>query len=350
MSVNDTAATVATVWIGIDVSKDTLDVCLLRASSQDKSKEKHKQFGNEASGHTKLLRWVQHLAGEEVCHFCLESTGSYSMAVAHFLAEAEQRVSIVNPARIKYAGLAQGVKNKTDRADARLIADYTRKENPALWRAAAPEVRLLVALVRRLHNVQESLVQEQNRLASPGLPAEVRTSLQKSIRFLEAEVKRLQKQIKEHSDGHPRLKADRELLLSIPGIGETTAHELLGEMPDVEQFASAQAMAAYAGLCPREHSSGSSVHKRTRLSKQGNSHLRRALYFPAISAVQWNAPVRAHYERLRERGKGKMVCLGAAMRKLLMICYGVLKNRQPFDPNWLENGQQKKLQLLVAAS
>lgn len=349
MSLNDANDTAATVWIGLDVSKDTLDVCLLRATG----KEKHKQFSNDAAGHAKLLRWVQHLAGEEVCHYCLESTGSYSMAVAHFLAEAEQRVSIVNPARIKYAAMAQGVGNKTDKADARLIATYCRKEQPALWRAAAPEVRVLVALVRRLHSlqelvVQELVVQEQNRLAAPGLPVEVRASLKKkkSIRFLEAQVKRLQQHIKEHIDNYPGLKADKQLLLSIPGIGETTAHELLGEMPDVTQFSCAQSVATYAGLCPREHSSGSSVRKRTRLSKQGNSHLRKALYFPAVSAVQWNPSVRAHYERMREKGKGKMVALGAAMRKLLMICYGVLKSRQPFDPQW---PQQQKRQPPLAA-
>ena len=254
-------------------------------------------------------------------------------------------MSIVNPARIKYAGLAQGMGNKTDKADARLIAGYCRKESPALWRAAAPEVRELVALVRRLHSVQALVVQEQNRLAAPSLPGAVRTSLKKSIRFLEAEVKCLQKQIKEHSNKHSGLKADKELLLSIPGIGETTAHELLGEMPDVTQFASSQAMAAYAGLCPREHSSGTSVRKRSRLSKTGNSHLRKALYFPAVSAMRCNSLVRTHYERLRENGKGKMVALGAAMRKLLMIAYGVLKNRQPYDPCW----QQKRQQPLVAA-
>jgi len=328
-----TAPGAATPWIGIDVSKDTLDVCLLRAGG----KEKHKTFANDAAGHSKLLRWVEHLVPGEIYHFCLESTGSYSMGVAHFLAEASQRVSLVNPARIKYAGLAQGVGNKTDRADARLIADYCRKEEPALWRASAPEVRVLVALVRRLHSVQGLLGQEQNRLGAPELPREVQSSLRKMIRVLEAEIKRLQKQIKDHINGHPGLKADKELLLSIPGIGETTAHELLGELPDVTQFASAQSVAAYAGLAPREHSSGASVRKRTRLSKRGNSHLRKALYFPAVSAVQWNAPVKAHYERMREKGKGKMVCLGAAMRKLLMICYGVLKSRQPFDPNWQQN-------------
>jgi transposase len=111
------------------------------------------------------------------------------MAVADFLVEAEQRVSIVNPARIKYAGMAQGVGNKTDKADARLIAHYCRKEQPALWRAAAPQVRVLVApgalWARRLHSVQELVVQEQNRLSVPGLPSAVRTSLKKSIRFLE---------------------------------------------------------------------------------------------------------------------------------------------------------------------
>lgn len=227
MDGNDSGNDTATVWVGIDVSKDSLDVCLLRATG----KEKHKNFSNDASGHAKLLRWVGHLAGAEVCHFCLESTGSYSMAVAHFLAEAEQRVSIVNPTRIKYAGMAWGIGNKTDKVDARLIADYCRKEQPVLWRASAPEVRVLVALVRRLHSIQEFVVQEQNRLSAPGLPVAVRTSLQKSLRFLEAEVQRLQKQIEEHIDNHPGLKADKELLLSIPGIGETTAHELLGEMP-----------------------------------------------------------------------------------------------------------------------
>ena len=104
----------ATIWLGMDVSKDRLDVCLLRASDKG-IKAQHKSFPNDAAGQAKLLRWVQHLAAPERCHFCLESTGSYSLAVATFLAEAEQFVSVVNPARIKYAGLAQGVGNKTDK-------------------------------------------------------------------------------------------------------------------------------------------------------------------------------------------------------------------------------------------
>jgi transposase len=102
----------------------------------------------------------------------------------------------------------------------------------------------------------------------------------------------------------------------------------------VQQFGSAEQVAAWAGLCPREHRSGTSVRKRTRLSKAGNAHVRKALYFPAITAVRHNPLVEALYQRLRAAGKSQMSALGAAMRKLLMLCYGVLKNRQKFTAEW----------------
>jgi transposase len=319
-----------TVWIGLDVSKDTLDACLLRPNDKRLSK----QFANDASGHAKLLRWVEQLAPQSRAHFCLEATGSYSNGVALYLAEAEQLVSVVNPARIHFFGKGQGQGNKTDKADATLIALFCRKETPELWRAASPEVRWLVALVRRLHSVGELLVQEKNRLQAPGQPAAVVQSLESSIAFLESETKRLQKQIRDHINQNPDLKRDSKLLQSIPGVGELTAWDILAELPDVSQFDSAQSVAAYAGLAPREHQSGKSVRKQTRLSKQGNTRLRRALYFPAVTALTWNPLVKAHYLRLREAGKGKMVALAACMRKMLMIIYGVLKHQKPFDPAW----------------
>lgn len=311
------------VWIGLDISKATLDACLLRPNGKSTAK----QFANDASGHLKLLRWAEHLAGEARAHFCLEATGSYSQDVALFLAEAEQRVSVVNPARIRFFGLCQRQGNKTDKADAALIALFCRQEQPERWRAAAPEVRLLVALVRRLHAVQKLLVQEKNRVQAPGQPDVVLESLNASLSFLEGEVKRLQKQIRAHINPNPNLKRDAKLLQSIPGVGELTAWDILAELPDVGQFDSAQSVAAYAGLAPREHRSGSRVRKQTRLSKQGNGRLRRALYFPAVTAMTWNPLVKAHYERLREAGKPRMVALAACMRKMLMIVYGVLKHQ-----------------------
>jgi transposase len=323
-------------WLGIDVSAATFNASFLVARN-GKEKEWQRELPNGPAGFTKLLRWVESkapgLLASHTCHFCMEATGAYSQALALFLAEAGQPVSVVNPAYVRYAGLSQGAANKTDPADARAIARYARKETPALWRASQPEVRALVALMRRLESLKTHLVQEKNRLGVPGVPGlipAIRNSLKKSIAFLEREIAGLEKEIGSHIDRHPGLKSDKELLLSIPGIGEVCAHWVLAELPDVSQFPSAEAAAAYAGLNPKEHRSGTSVRRKTRISKAGNKHLRKALYMPAMSAARFNPAVRALYDRLIARAMLPKAALIAAMRKLLMIAYGVLKSRQKF--------------------
>jgi len=325
-----TTPVITPVPVGLDVSKDTLDVCLL---AQNKRHEK--QFCNDAAGHRQLLRWSHSLAKEGPCHFCLEATGPYSQSVALFLVEKEQKVSVINPARIKYFGLAQNQGNKTDKADARLIALYCQMQCPPPWRLADPEVRLLQEMVRRLHALSDLVAQEKNRAQTPGQGKAVMASNKRVVVALERELLRLKREVRAHVKAHENLYRDSKLLQSVPGIGEITSWDILAEMPDVEEFESAQSVAAYAGLAPREQRSGSSVRKATTLSKRGNSRLRKAFYFPAVSAMQWNPLVKAHYQRLREKGKPKMVALAACMRKLLMICYGVLKHQKPFDAQWL---------------
>jgi len=323
------------VPVGLDVSKDTLDACLVAHG-----KRHEKQFANDASGHCQLLRWSSSLGKEGSCHFCLEATGPYSQEVALFLVEKEQRVSVVNPARIRFFGLAQNQGNKTDKADARLIAHYCQMHNPPQWRIAAAEVRLLQEMVRRLHALSELAAQEKNRLAAPNQGKVVLASSKRVVAALEKEMLRLKREVRAHVKAHEDLHRDSKLLQSVPGIGEITSWDILAEMPDVQEFESAQSVAAYAGLAPREQRSGSSVRKATALSKRGNSRLRKAFYFPAVTAMQWNPPVKAHYERLRAAGKPKMVALAACMRKLLMICYGVLKHQKPFDAQWLSQPQK----------
>ena len=319
-----------TIWIGIDIAKLTFDACLLRPHG----KLLVKSFANEPAGFAKLQRWIAALEAHATPHFCMEATGTYYLACALFLTEAQQAVSVINPARIKYAGLTYGQGNKTDPADAHTLAQFCRKEQPAVWRAAAPEVRLLVALLRRVDSLQTQHSAEQNRLQDPGLLAVVRTSVQASLAFLGAEMGRLQEQIHAHIEEHPTLKADKELLLSIPGIGATTAHWLLAELPDVKEFGSAQAAAAFAGLNPCEYQSGTSVKRKTRLSKRGNVYLRKCLYMPAMTAKRFNPCVAALCARLQARGLAPKAILGAAMRKLLMLAYGVLRNRTPWDAQW----------------
>lgn len=132
----------------------------------------------------------------------------------------------------------------------------------------------------------------------------------------------------------PTLAADRELLESIPGVGAVTAQAILAELPEPARFSSAQQAAAYAGLVPREYGSGTSVKKRTRLSKAGNARLRKALDLPTLTAIRFNPLLKAFFERLVAAGKSKRAAVGACMRKLLMIAYGILNSRSPFDPQW----------------
>ena len=317
------------VYVGIDIAKLTFDACLVRPQG----KPQKKSFDNSPEGFAKLKRWVNHLVADATCHFCMEATGAYYEALAIFLADADQWVSVINPHRTHHAAKASGAGNKTDPAEAQLLAEYCRKENPPLWRRATPEVRTLVAMMRRLQALKDHLYQEQNRLGDPSVTGQplVIASLEKTIAFLEAEIASLLKQIMEHIKKHPDLKLDMELLTSIPGIGDLTAAWIMAELPDVRLLRSAQSAAAYTGLAPSEYRSGTSVHRGTHLSKRGNVHLRRALYWPAVSASQFNPAVKALYDRLLAKGRCRMVALGAAMRKLIMIAYGVLKNRKEFE-------------------
>ncbi len=177
---------------------------------------------------------------------------------------------------------------------------------------------------------------EENRLSS-GISADaVKQSLEEHIAYLIKQTKQTEALISEHIINHPDLKQQSDLLDSIPGIGAATAALLLAEIVNLKQYTSARQVAAYAGLVPRERRSGSSVRGRVCLSKIGNARLRKALYFPAITALRSSDFFKAWAEPLRTRGKSKMSVIGAAMRKLIHLAYGVIKTGKPFDPNWVK--------------
>lgn len=242
-------------------------------------------------------------------------------------------MSMVNPAIIKAFAATEMSRTKTDKADAALIARYCLKHQPPAWAPPPPEISELQALVRRLEALLEMRQQERNRLAAGSQSAAVKASLQQHIDYLDEQIAHTESLIKDHIDSHPTLKQRRDLLTSIPGIGESTAAKFLAEVVEVSHYQSARQVAAFAGLVPRHKESGSSVRGRPRLCKVGTARLRKAFYFPAIVATQHNPIVKAMSARMRERGKCPMVIIGAAMRKLIHIAYGVLKSGKPFDPH-----------------
>jgi len=318
--------------LGIDVAKDKLDVVLLNEAQQTHSGV----FANNPQGFEQLQRWLSKRLDGDV-HACLEATGRYSQAVAEYLRQTGYTVSVVNPARIKAFAASRLSRQKTDQTDAKLIALFCQSQRPEAWTPPAAEQRALQAMVRHLHDLKAMRQQEHNRLTA-GVSAEaVIHALQQPIAFLDQQITDLERQIHDHLNQFPHLKQQRDLLDTIPGLGELTIATLLAEVPDILAFETAAQLAAYAGVTPRQFHSGTSVHRPTHISKCGNARLRAALYFPAMVALRHNPLVRALGERLKATGHSGKSIVVAAMRKLLHLVYGVLKSGRPFDPNYVTN-------------
>ncbi len=317
--------------LGIDIAKLKFNVCLIR----EDGRLRHKVFANTQIGFAQLSTWLSNNNVAQV-HACMEATGTYGQALATYLVDAGQRVSVINPAAIKaYAG-CQLSRTKTDKVDAELIARFCLTQQPPLWTPQAPEIRHLQALVRRLDALIEMRTMEQNRLSSGVSVVEVEASIKTVIASLEEQIKSTEQLIKAHITDHPTLQAHRDLLLSIPGIGEATTARLLAEI-DFQQYESARSVAAFTGLVPRIRQSGTSVRGKARLSKVGAPRIRQALYFPAVTAIRCNPTIKAWAQKLRERGKCEMQIIGAVMRKLIHLAYGVLKTGKPYDPLYTQS-------------
>jgi transposase len=314
--------------LGIDVSKETLEVTLLKANEPKQTR----QVANQTKGFKQVQRWLTKQQVEQV-HVCLEATNIYWEEAAEFFHQQGHLVSVVNPARISGFAQSQMRRNKTDPLDSQVIAQFCAAIKPALWRPPTAEQRKLRALVRHQRALQKTLTQQTNRRATCREPA-VQASLKTVIETLEVEIEQIGQQIRAFIDDHPDLKAQYKLLISIKGIGHQCAVVLLAEMYDLADYDSARAAAADAGVTPSHHTSGKSVRRKPKLSKMGKSSVRGILYWPAITAMQHNPLVRALKARLEARGKDWKVIVGAAMRKLLHLAYGVLKNQIPFDPNY----------------
>jgi len=310
--------------VGIDIAKKKFDVALLRGEKTISG-----AFKNSPEGFAMFQRWLERHGVDHV-HACMEATGTYGEDLAAYLHSAGHMVSVVNPAKIKGFAQSELSRTKTDKADAALIARFCRAMRPEAWQPPAPEVKKLQALVRRLDELQGMLNQERNRLDTAD--DVVKPSIAEVIKVLEERIKQVRCLIREHIDRDPDLRNKRDLLESIPGIGPATSAMVLAEFGDVTRFQDARHMASFCGLTPRHRQSGTSVRGKSMLSKTGSARIRKALFMPALSAITYNPVIRAFRERLAMNGKSRMLIVGAIMRKLVHIIYGVLKSGRPFHP------------------
>jgi transposase len=313
-------------YLGIDIAKAKLDCALLLPNGKFRTKS---SLENTLKGFAELDHWLKAHQVKQA-HVCMEATGIYWEAVAEHLSNAGHTVSVANPFQIKSFAGSCLARSKTDRIDARFIARFCAERHPEPWRAPSLSEQTLKALVLRLDALQTIRVQELNR-AEVARDA-VRSSIIAHIGWLDGQIKELLQMIRQHIDNDPDLKEKRDLLDSIPGVGEHTIALLLAFSVHPGRFGNARKAAAFAGLDPRQSESGSSVHAKPRLSKIGHRVLRKALYMPAMVTLyktQWGQQFR---QRLAAAGKPPMLIIGAMMRKLIHVAFGVLKSGVPFNP------------------
>ncbi len=324
------------IYAGVDVGKDELVTAL--ADRQGEVFGKPQTFPNNSVGFKRMQKWIKNeCKGEQSFHLCMESTGIYGEKLAHWFYEKEGfTVSIINPAQIHAFARAVLKRTKTDKVDAELISVFAALQKPSPWQPEPEHVVKIKQLTRRLDALKASLTKETNRLKQLKKRQlnckEVLGSVKRQVSFLKKEIAELEKSCKDLVNKNPDLKADHELITSIPGVGDLSSFKLLGEMGTCVKSRSVKQVVAHSGLSPRERSSGSSVRGRARISKAGNRFLRRALYMPALVAIRFNPVIKAFYQRLLEAGKSNKVALVACMKKLLHIVYGVLKNKTKFNP------------------
>jgi transposase len=311
--------------LGIDVAKAKLD-CALRVQN---GKYKNKVVENNHKGFKVLTEWLSKQAAPDV-HVCMEATGVYWEEVAEYLVAEGMTVSVVNPAKIKAYGASRLVRTKTDRVDAQLIAEFCSERKPEPWQAPSMGEQALRALVLRLEALQAMRIQESNRLEVAR--EAVKADIAAHIKWLDDEIKKLVKKIRDHINNDPDMKDKKALLESIPGVGERTSAMLLAFCLHPGRFENARQATAYAGLDPRQNESGTSVKGKPRLSKVGHSVIRKMLYMPSVATLHrttWGSRFRM---RLAQSGKPPMLIIGAMMRKLIHVAFGVLKSGKPFDP------------------
>ena len=316
---------------GVDVSKATFDVACW--GDQPFQGMANLAFPRSPAG---VRQWLDRfpegaLQGTAVV---MESTGGYCKELAGWMLEAcpGLHVAIANPYRVKCFGRSLGLRNKTDRVDARMLAKYGQERQPGAWAPLSQSQQSLQELTRTRSKLKSTRVAFSNRLEGHGIASsEVKQIQEELVGFLDRQIAALEKGILELCRNAPDLSRDLDLLMSIDGVGFVTAATVLGAAGDLRRFSRRGELCAYLGTSPRQFQSGTSVSGKTHLCLMGGRRVRSALYMAALAASRSKGPLGDYYRRLVAAGKARKSALGALMRKLLVVMRAVLIQGKPYE-------------------
>lgn len=314
------------MYLGIDISKDNLDCFRLAEMSEAR------QFSNNKRGIKKLVVWLK---DNTDLHVVMEATGVYWQASAFALHKQGIKVSVVNPAQVKYFAQSSLRRGKTDAMDAELLAQYAMKMQPVHWEPTPMQFEELKLLVRERDDIVAQLGQLHNQLHAhqhrQHCPNTLIKLLEQRIKLLKKQCNLLEQTINDHCE--ETIGKAYECLKSIPGVGPVTASVLLAETTGLESFEHPKQLTAFAGISPAPNQSGS-FKGQSSISKIGNSRIRKAFYMAALHARR-HSIFKNLYERLLKKGKKPKVALIAVARKLLIIAFTLIRSKKLFDPNYL---------------
>jgi len=330
-------------FIGVDVSKETLDVALLDARQHEQIN--HVQISNDEESISQLVQGLESANGFDLKQtlFCMEHTGLYNYPLLNFISTHQLNVWVENSVEIKQSmGLQRG---KNDRIDAKRIAKYAFKNTDKLrlWQPS----RQVVDTLRHLNALRDRLVETKKRLLVPveefkeygdaAMTKLLEKAMAKSVNAINSDLEKLEKQIKKIIDDDNDLKQLYALITSVVGIGFATAVNLIIYTNEFKLFSSVRKLACYCGVAPFEHRSGKSINGRTRLSHFANKKLKTNLHMGSLTSVKLDDGLRKYYERKVAEGKNKMSVLNAVRNKLLARVFAVVKRGTPYEKNYSFN-------------
>ncbi|MEZ4932096.1 MAG: IS110 family transposase [Saprospiraceae bacterium] len=327
--------------VGIDVSKKELSVCFSNMEQGQRVRIRStKTFPNTVAGFKKLDGWVRSQRRDANVPFCIlmEATGVYYEEAAYFLKAQGWDVSVLLPNKTKAFAKSLDFKSKTDAIDAKTLAQMALERSLPVWEPFSPKMLAIKRLCRERVTLQGHKTAAKNQLhAKEHAHQTDKSSIRRSrelIKFLVKQIKQVEQAIEGEVGKDPELKAKVEAVCTLKGVGLITAATVIAETNGFALFRNKAQLVSYAGYDVVENSSGSSIRGKTRISKKGNSYLRRAMHFPALGAIKYIPEMKALYERVFDRTKIKMKGAVAVQRKLLVLIYTLFKKGVAYDPDY----------------